>query len=627
MKRKLAALALVTGVLAWTWTSAQAHALLLRSNPAANATLEKAPRFVELVFSEALEPSFSSANVLNVSGLRLDNNDANVDPGDPTRMTLTLLPLPDGVYTVTWKVLSAVDGHGSTGAFAFVVGSGGQAPASIAPSPAGTKLPAPEVIARWLLYLGAALLTGGTVFLLVVWQPAVRAWIEAGETTPLPTLPWPALARLGAGVFLFANLLGWWAQAAQAVGGPVPAPWDPALGTVLFTTRFGALWSARLVLGLGLAAWLPRSRSTFARFASIVMAGALLLDISLGSHAAAEASPALPILGDWLHMLAASIWVGGLVHFIAGLIALQRMSARPRTKLVAGLIPRFSRLALPTVAFLAATGIYAAVLRVGSWPGLFGTPYGQTLLAKILIALTMVGVGALNLLVVSPRMRRGATLAEGASGLVGIFRRLVTTEVVLGCAALLAAGLLTSQAPARAPTSPAFLSVRGTADDLRVVLEISPGRVGANTFAVTLTSDGSPVVGAKEVQLRFTPGSTDVPPMEAVLVEFGRGRYSGQGTYLSLPDRWQVQVAVRREGGFDTFADLTRRPEAGRRRPQPPVASGDRRTSAVGRPAGVGGHPSLAGRSSGSGLPGAPGGGALHCRSGRPGTATPGSAI
>ena len=327
MKRKLAALALVTGVLAWTWTSAQAHALLLRSNPAANATLEKAPRFVELVFSEGLEPSFSSANVLNVSGLRLDNNDANVDPGDPTRMTLTLLPLPDGVYTVTWKVLSAVDGHGSTGAFAFVVGSGGQAPASIAPSPAGTKLPAPEVIARWLLYLGAALLTGGAVFLLVVWQPAVRAWIEAGETTPLPTLPWPALARLGAGVFLFANLLGWWAQAAQAVGGPVPAPWDPALATVLFTTRFGALWSARLVLGLGLAAWLPRVAFHIRTFASLVMAGALLLDISLGSHAAAEASPALPILGDWLHMLAASIWVGGLAHFIAGLIAIQRMSA------------------------------------------------------------------------------------------------------------------------------------------------------------------------------------------------------------------------------------------------------------------------------------------------------------
>ena len=153
-------------------------------------------------------------------------------------------------------------------------------------------------------------------------------------------------------------------------------------------------------------------------------------------------------------------------------------------------------------------------------------------------------------------MRRGASRAEGAPGLVGTFRRLVTTEVLLGCAALLAAGILTSQAPARAPASPAFLTVQGrTGDDLRVRLEISPGRVGANTFAVTLTSGGAPVIGAKEVKLRFTP-TTDVPPSQVVLVESGQGRYTGQGTYLSLPDRWQVQVAVRREGEYDSFADL-----------------------------------------------------------------------
>ena len=402
MKRKLVALALVTGALAWTWTSAQAHALLLRSNPEANATLDAAPRFVELVFSEALESSFSSASVLNVSGLRLDNNDANVDPADPTRMTLTLLPLPDGVYTVTWKVLSAVDGHGTTGAFAFVVGSGGPAPV-LHGSVTGRDEAAGAGGHRPLAALfGSRDPDGGQrCSCSPSGSPPSVGGSSSGETTPLPTLPWPALARLGAAVFLFANLLGWWAQAAQAVGGPVPAPWDPAMGTVLFTTRFGALWSARLLLCLGLATCLPRSRSTFARLASIVMAGALLLDISLGSHAATEASPALPILGDWLHMLAASIWVGGLIHFIAGLIALQRLAARPRTKLVAGLIPRFSRLALPTVAFLAATGVYEAVLRVGSWPGLFGTPYGQTLLAKILIALAMVALGALNLLVIS----------------------------------------------------------------------------------------------------------------------------------------------------------------------------------------------------------------------------------
>jgi copper transport protein len=557
MKRVWVALGLAMGLWALTGSSAQAHALLLRSNPEANAVLDTAPRFVELVFSEALEPSFSSASVLDADGLRVDNQDSNIDPADPARMTLTLRPFSDGVYTVIWNALSSVDGHATTGAFSFAVGAGVAAPASSGPSLVETSVPASEVLARWWMYLGTAILAGGSLFLLAVWRPAVREWGQGGETIPPPAPPWITLGRVGVVVFLSANLLGLWAQGNQAAGGRLISPLDPALATVLFTTRFGALWSARLLLALGLAAVLPRSRSAGAQAAALGLAAGLLLAISLGSHAATEPKPALPLLGDWLHLLAASVWVGGLIHLVTGLLLVRGLPDRPRTRLVAGLIPRFSRLALPTVGFLVGSGIYAGVLRVGSWPGLFGTAYGKTLLAKIVIALAMIGFGAVNLLLVTPRMRRGAARSEGAPGLVGVFRRLVTTESILGCAALLAAGLLTSQAPARSPAAAGFLAARGSSGDLRATLEISPGRVGANAFGLMLTSGGQPLVGAREVKLRFTPGSTDVPPVEAVLTELGQGRYSTQGTYLSLPDRWQVQVAVRREGAFDAFVDLT----------------------------------------------------------------------
>jgi mono/diheme cytochrome c family protein len=212
--------------------------------------------------------------------------------------------------------------------------------------------------------------------------------------------------------------------------------------------------------------------------------------------------------------------------------------------------------ALPAVVFLAVSGIYAASLRVGAWPDLIGTPYGQTLMAKILLAITMVGLGAANLLVMTPRMRWGVPRSEGEAGLVGTFRRLVTSEVVLGSAALLVAGLLTAQVPSRAPAPAKSLTVMGAADDVQVVLDISPGRVGVNTFTVALTMEGSPLVGAKQVELRFASATTDLAGTEATLVEVGEGRYSGRGTYLSMPDRWQVRVAVRREGRFDTFADL-----------------------------------------------------------------------
>src|SRR6185436_2910140 len=80
-----------------------------------------------------------------------------------------------------------------------------------------------------------------------------------------------------------------------------------------------------------------------------------------------------------------------------------------------------------------------------------------------------------------------------------------------------------------------------------------------NTFSLTLTSAGQPVFNTREVLLRFTPASGKVPPSEAALSAQGGGKYSIKGSYLSLPDNWQVQAVVRRDGKFDAYAnfDLT----------------------------------------------------------------------
>ena len=70
---------------AWVVPSVSAHALLVRSNPAANAVLEQAPVQVELFFSEPLEPQLSSISVIDSNNLTVDVGDVRVDPSDPTR--------------------------------------------------------------------------------------------------------------------------------------------------------------------------------------------------------------------------------------------------------------------------------------------------------------------------------------------------------------------------------------------------------------------------------------------------------------------------------------------------------------------------------------------------------------
>src|SRR4026208_404493 len=83
---------------AWVVPSARAHALLVRSTPAANAVLEVPPVQVEIFFSEPLEENLSSIKVFDSNNTSVDVGDVRVDPMDPTRMTVSLHTLSDGVF-------------------------------------------------------------------------------------------------------------------------------------------------------------------------------------------------------------------------------------------------------------------------------------------------------------------------------------------------------------------------------------------------------------------------------------------------------------------------------------------------------------------------------------------------
>jgi methionine-rich copper-binding protein CopC len=100
--------------------SSGAHAVLVRSAPAARAAVTTAPDRVLLWFNERLEPAYSSASVWNASGAQVDRKDARVEPDDPKRLALTVGALAPGAYTVRYRVLS-VDGHVVESSFSFTV--------------------------------------------------------------------------------------------------------------------------------------------------------------------------------------------------------------------------------------------------------------------------------------------------------------------------------------------------------------------------------------------------------------------------------------------------------------------------------------------------------------------------
>jgi methionine-rich copper-binding protein CopC len=101
---------------------AHAHAFLDHATPAVGRTVVTAPPAVIIWFTQELEPAFSSIEVQDQSGARVDAGDAKVDPKDATILRVSLKPLPPGKYKVFWRVVS-VDTHPTEGTFTFTVGS------------------------------------------------------------------------------------------------------------------------------------------------------------------------------------------------------------------------------------------------------------------------------------------------------------------------------------------------------------------------------------------------------------------------------------------------------------------------------------------------------------------------
>jgi len=110
-----------TALLSFGATPATAHATLDKSNPPVGSINATAPRSLSLTFTQKLEPAFSTIEVRNDRGERVDTGKAQADPGNRAVLRIGLRALPPGRYTVRWRVLS-VDTHTTEGSFAFRVG-------------------------------------------------------------------------------------------------------------------------------------------------------------------------------------------------------------------------------------------------------------------------------------------------------------------------------------------------------------------------------------------------------------------------------------------------------------------------------------------------------------------------
>ena len=561
--RSLRAVLLVT-VLALAWVGvlaspAEAHALLERSYPAAGASLSRAPHAMLLYFTEPPEPGPSTLSLLDSSGQIVPGvGTPAAVPGDAQELRATLPTLTDGVYTVNWRTVSKVDGHVTGGSFAFRIGiqpssgSAGTGAANGGPLSTGST-PAPAAVAGlWLLYWGLALLAaaGATGVL-------VFGWRLPGQAREVIAAGWLS-AAVGILTMIFSE------QAAAGV--PFGELFRAATGRSL-------LAQAAAVAVCGVAAFYAARRTAGPRLAVLgaAAAGALFVHAQAGHAETRSPVRLLNVTDQWLHMLAAGVWAGGLVWLLLGLRGLDGPAR-------ASAVRRFSQLAFAAVAVIAVTGVLRAVPEVGSLGALTSTSFGVALLVKTGLFLALTGIAWRNRYRLAPRIARSAPTAAGrlsaamggaaadppapgeagakrrVAGAVGSLQRSVRSEVALAAIVLLVAAVLSGLPPASsveaAGQTTASPSVIATGSDFattaRVRLTASPGTVGPNRFQVqVLRYDANSPLPARSVRLEFSLPSNPNVASSLSLARSAGGTWTGQGTNLSIDGQWDIDVVVQ----------------------------------------------------------------------------------
>jgi copper transport protein len=518
-----------------------AHSNLISILPNVDKTLASTPPELMMTFTEPVEPNFSLMEVYDNQGNLIALPPATVPARLPSSLVLNTSSLEAGVYTVAWRVVSATDGHPSEGSFPLRIGSNAAVISNLAPK--ANTIPLDSAALRAFNLLSLALLMGAVAFPLLIWKPELNESLPQGEAALIRyfRLAWLLFGLSSFGIlFMQAELFaGSWQNALAA------------LPNVLFGTRFGYFWLARLVLWLMLGiVFNGRSDINPSGKLHLLLGLALLLVQSLMSHASGALDSMAAVAADWLHLVAMGFWVGGLVAFFFLLGAL-----RKNLGTLGEVLARFSNMARLSVAMLILTGTYSAWLHVGSLDALITTPYGQALIVKLLLFLPLLAIGAVNLLLTERGLRSGNFAWSGR------LRGLLGAEIALTLGILAAVGSMTAVEPARSayqppapPPQPEPYFEMAVQNGMMIHLTIEPNIVGQNRFYVDLFNleMSEPLDDASSVMLSFEhEGSSS----EVEAIAQGGGRYLVSGENLDAAGEWEIDVTIQRPA-FATATDF-----------------------------------------------------------------------
>jgi len=339
-----------------------------------------------------------------------------------------------------------------------------------------------HIVPEWFQLISLTFCIGALVCRLLVFTPSTGA--EVSSQGSILANIWRSFG-ICLGIMIAGSVSELLMRAAEMSGQPVSEAF-PILPTVILKTHFGSTWLIRIAALILLSIMLTAGRRYRDSHGFLLPTLGLALIISMTASASGHASDkgdfSVAEIMDWLHLLAASVWGGGLIVLSVSLLPELVRKGDQEAPVIAGVARRFSRIAGVAVGIVALTSIYNAWSYVGSFGALLKSPYGLAVLVKIILFLILINLGAFNRYINVPLLQQWGGFPSGNPGIIKRivdrfvprflsnqsgyeialrFKRSVRVEALLIIGVLLCAAMLRHEIPARHVSHMQHLGGRG----------------------------------------------------------------------------------------------------------------------------------------------------------------------
>jgi len=542
----LAFLILVIGV-----PSAYAHPFLLDSEPsqAVNAPIDTTQIITK--YSEAVEIDFSELKVFDSNGNQIDNGDTAYYEGENS-LVITTSPLEDGVYTVTSKVLSKVDGHLVRAAVIFGAGETNVDISLLEAQEESETTFLPEAAARFPGIVGQTVVLGCAISAIAIWGTQRKHFGK--ENLILINRTYRSKFSKITGAALVGVLASNFVMIAVQTFRLETSPID------VIGTSFGTTWLIRMIITiilLGIWFWMERKPHLTPKKHIPMLAASLVLIFTttmMGHGAATELTA--PIILDYVHNLLASVWIGGVIFFGFVLLpTLASLDGIQKAKVTLAMLPRYSGMITIALGILIITGPTLLWFLESDVASLTNSTYGSLIIAKIMLAIVLIGFGAFYQFKIQRQAERN--LKSGKTFTFNKLSKPLKAEAMVGIALLgVVALLVNSSLPAgEIQTADAqgvtlgFSSILFS-EQAKFDVSIIPVGIGPNTISVLVsTVSGEPLPDISSLKIKVSNPQRNVAPIEIPTTEIKSddetARFEGDTTF-GFAGTWQIEVEAQR---------------------------------------------------------------------------------